>query len=133
MLEHIDIRTARRNELTDITARVKDTVAKSGVKNGIVIVYCEHTTAGITINERADPAVKTDILAHLSKLVPENGAFLHAEGNSDSHIKSLIVGVSKTLIIENGIPILGQWQAVFFCEFDGPRTRKVHIKVIGDE
>ena len=130
MYDIISISTSRRIEMIDITSRVRQSVKESGVKEGIAIVYVPHTTAGVTINENADPSVAKDIENTLTKLVPPDKGYLHLEGNADSHIKSTIVGSSINLIIENGEIVLGTWQGIFFCEFDGPRGRKVYVKVI---
>ena len=130
MLESFNVVTSRRNEIIDITSKVREVLRKSKVKSGICVVYTPHTTAAITVNEHADPAVATDIENALSKLVPPNAGYKHLEGNSDSHIKTTLVSPSMTLIVENGEPLLGTWQGIFFCEFDGPRTRKVFVKVI---
>ncbi|MBW2977463.1 secondary thiamine-phosphate synthase enzyme YjbQ [Candidatus Woesearchaeota archaeon] len=129
-MEEINVSTNERNELIDITAEVRNIVKKSGVKNGICIVCCPHTTAGITINEGADPDVKRDILMWLNKLVPENSGFKHSEGNSDSHVKSSLIGVSETLVLKDSDLVLGTWQNLYFAEFDGPRKRKVIVKII---
>ncbi len=130
MMETITLRTRSRNELLDITSEVQKVVQRSGVKEGICVVYVPHTTAGVTVNENADPSVASDIRNTLSKLVPAGAGYSHLEGNADSHIKSTIVGPSITLIVSGGRLVLGTWQGVFFCEFDGPRTRKVLVKVI---
>ncbi|MEO0138774.1 MAG: secondary thiamine-phosphate synthase enzyme YjbQ [candidate division WOR-3 bacterium] len=130
-MKTLNIRTNKRNELVDITYEVRRVVKESGVKEGICVLYCPHTTAALTINENADPSVGVDISQHLSELVPENKVYKHLEGNADSHIKSVLVGQSLTLIINNGDIVLGTWQGVFFCEFDGPRSRKVYIEIIG--
>jgi secondary thiamine-phosphate synthase enzyme len=130
MIKEITLSTSNRNELVDITQEVKDIVKQSNVKQGICIVYCPHTTAAITINESADPDVQRDIIVNLSKLIPENGDYQHSEGNSDSHIKSSIIGASETLIIKDNNLILGTWQNIYFAEFDGPRQRKVIIKIL---
>jgi len=116
--------------MLDITADVRKTVRESAVSGGICHVFVPHTTAGLTINENADPDVVRDIERHMSKLVPEDGGYSHGEGNSDGHIKSSLFGASLALIVEGGDIVLGQWQAVYFCEFDGPRTRKVYIKTV---
>ena len=118
--------------LVDITAEVTEAISESGVNEGICIVYCPHTTAAITINENADPDVKTDFISGLDKIFPDMETFRHAEGNSDAHIKSSAVGASETIIVTAGKPLLGTWQAVYFCEFDGPRNRKFYVKVVGD-
>ena len=130
MLSTIDVRTSRRHEMIDITGLVAGAVAKSGVKSGLCCVYCPHTTAGLTIQENADPDVRADMLALLARLVPQDPSFRHAEGNSDAHIKSSLTGSSVTVIVENRQLLLGSWQAIFFCEFDGPRNRKVHVRVV---
>jgi secondary thiamine-phosphate synthase enzyme len=126
----ISIRTNKRNEMIDITEEVRRLVRESGVKEGICVLFCPHTTAGLTINENADPSVRLDISDHLSDLVPERKIYKHLEGNADSHIKSVLVGQSISLIIENGDIVLGTWQGVFFCEFDGPRNRKILVKIL---
>lgn len=127
----LKIRTQKRNEFIDITRDVAKAVRESGVSEGIVTVYCPHTTAGITINENADPSVLSDITQKISELIEkDHPAFRHAEGNSDSHIKSSLFGASETVIIEKGKLALGTWQGIFFAEFDGPRSREVFIKII---
>jgi secondary thiamine-phosphate synthase enzyme len=127
------IKTRKRVEAVDITDSVLNFVKDSNVKDGILFLYVPHTTAGITINENADPSVIDDILNKLNEIVPKIGNYKHIEGNSDSHIKSSIVGVSKNLIIEDGKVILGTWQGIFFLEFDGPRERKVVLKILKNE
>ncbi len=124
------VSTKSRNEMVDITGRVKEIVEKSGVKEGICVIYTPHTTAAITINENADPSVPYDITNFLNKLVPVNAGYRHMEGNSDSHIKTTLVSPSITVIIHEGKLLLGTWQGIFFCEYDGPRTRKVYVKII---
>jgi len=116
--------------MIDVTGLIARAVAEAGVESGVVVAFVPHTTAGITINENADPDVQRDILAHLEKLVPERGSWRHSEGNSDAHLQASIMGSSVTVIIENGRLVLGTWQSVFFCEFDGPRSRQLHVKVI---
>lgn len=126
-----EIRTTKRCELIDITDRVTEAIRESGVESGIALIYSPHTTAGITINENADPSVVEDIAMKLSKIItPKDPDYRHTEGNSDSHIKSSVVGASESVIIQNGKPLLGTWQGIFFAEFDGPRPRKVFIKII---
>ena len=132
MLIHVRLQTASRISFLDITALVVKAIKKSRVRDGIAVVYCPHTTAGITINENADPDVASDIEKKLSQLIPASGGYSHAEGNADAHIKSSMIGASQTVVVENGKPMLGTWQGVYFCEFDGPRLRSVHIKVIGN-
>ncbi len=126
----LDLKTSNRCELMDITSRVAQVVGDKKIKDGICIVFCPHTTAGLTINENADPAVKKDIINHLKKVVPEGNNFLHSEGNSDAHIKASMMGNSLNIIINNGKLVLGTWQGIYFCEFDGPRNRKIYIKVL---
>ncbi|WP_456419835.1 secondary thiamine-phosphate synthase enzyme YjbQ [Methanocaldococcus infernus] len=130
MLFVYEVKTKKREELVDITNYLLDAVEKSRVREGIAIIYCPHTTAAITINENADPTVKEDIINFLSHLIPKNFNYRHLEGNSDAHIKSSLIGSSETIIIKDGKPLLGTWQGLFFAEFDGPRTRKVYIKII---
>lgn len=131
-MEQIRVKTRRQCELLDITSQVESIVKKSGVKSGICYVFVPHTTAGITINENADPDVVRDIIMELDKIVPLKDNYLHAEGNSAAHIKSSIVGCSREVIIEEGRLQLGTWQSLFFCEFDGPRNRSVWVKVMGE-
>ncbi|HBT49612.1 MAG: hypothetical protein XD49_1907 [Caldanaerobacter subterraneus] len=128
-MQSVYINTPLREVMIDITKEVEEEVKKSGVKEGICVVFVPHTTAGITINENADPTVKEDILSALDKIIP-NISFKHLEGNADAHIKASLVGSSVTVLIENGELVLGTWQGIYFCEFDGPRRRKVYIKII---
>lgn len=128
----LSLKTSRRTELVNITGEVSKRVAASGVATGTCHVYVPHTTAGVTINEGDDPDVARDIEATLDKLVPHGASYKHYEGNGDSHIKSTLVGVSQTVPIEGGRLVLGRWQAIFFCEFDGPRTREIHLKFQAD-
>jgi len=121
MLNRLSIRTHSRSELMDITGLVRDVVHKSKIENGVCYVFVPHTTAGITINENADPSVRQDILAELDKLVPWQGDYSHLEGNAAAHIKASLVGSSETIPVEKGDLVLGTWQGVFFAEFDGPR------------
>lgn len=123
------VRTGSRTEMVDITSSVQKEISKSGVKEGVCTVYVPHTTAGITINEGADPAVCQDILSKLNELVPPDAGYRHMEGNSDSHIKASLMGSSVNLLVEDGRLLIGTWQKIFFCEFDGPRSRKVYIRV----
>jgi len=130
--ETITVKTHRRNEMIDITSEISAAIAKSGINIGTAIVFCPHTTAAITINENADPDVTHDILLTLEELLPQmRKGYRHAEGNSDAHVKASLVGASETLCIQSGKPRLGTWQGVYFCEFDGPRTRKVHLTITG--
>ncbi|MDD2211784.1 MAG: secondary thiamine-phosphate synthase enzyme YjbQ [Clostridia bacterium] len=124
------IRTTKTQEFIDITGIIKEEVKKSGTKEGIVVVFIPHVTAGITINENADPDVVSDILCVLSKVIPESHSYRHLEGNSPAHIKASLFGSSCTIIIENGELKLGTWQGAYFCEFDGPRERKICIKIM---
>jgi len=124
----LSIRTRDRSEMVDITSQVEGELRRSGLEDGVCFIYVPHTTAGITINENADPSVIADIQATLNKLVPWGGPYSHREGNSAAHIKSSLVGNSVMVLIESGRLKLGTWQGIFFCEFDGPRSRKVHIK-----
>ncbi len=132
MLESISVSTSSRSEIISITSQVQKIVAKSKVKNGICIIYNPHTTSAITINENADPSVKRDILKELNEIVPENHGYSHMEGNSDSHIKASLMGSDRVVIIKDGELLLGTWQGIFFCEFDGPRSRKVYIQIISE-
>jgi secondary thiamine-phosphate synthase enzyme len=125
------VQTTRKEEFIDITAKVADAVVKENVKNGFCCVYIPHTTAAVTINENADPTVPKDILMGLSHLKFESLHFAHLEGNSPAHIKSSVIGCSIVIIIENNRLQLGTWQGIFFCEFDGPRTRKVMVQCVG--
>jgi len=124
------VRTARADEMINITSIVRQEVQKSGVKAGTVTVFVPHTTAGVTINENADPDVVYDMLSILRSLVPESSGYRHMEGNSHAHVKASLMGSSCTVIIEDGQLKLGTWQGIYFCEFDGPRNRKVYIKVM---
>ena len=128
-MEHI-IQTTKHNQMLNITRLVQEDVKDSGVTNGIVTIFIPHTTAGVTINENADPDVMHDILLGLDKVSPDRREYLHFEGNSPAHIKASMMGSSSTIIIENGKLKLGTWQGIYFCEFDGPRTRKMYVKVI---
>jgi secondary thiamine-phosphate synthase enzyme len=125
----IKIRTSSRSDMVDITSQVRQIVSESGISDGVCIVFAPHTTAGITINEGADPNVCTDILGKLNDLVPRDGRFLHMEGNSDSHVKASLVGSSVSVIVEKGSLVLGTWQKIFFCEFDGPRSRRIYLTI----
>ena len=126
----ISVNTSERVQLVDITGRVSGIVKNSGISSGVCYVYVPHTTAAVTINENADPDVVSDIIMGLEEMVPESLAFDHAEGNSTAHIKSSMIGVSEEVFIEGARLVLGTWQGIYFCEFDGPRSRKVHVKII---
>ena len=131
--EVFGVSSKHRNQMIDITSQVGSVVAKSGITNGDAIVYCPHTTAAITINENADPSVPQDILLTLGELVPHHRAgYRHSEGNSDAHCKSSIIGCSEQILIKDGGLSLGTWQAIFFCEFDGPRSRRVMVQIRGE-
>jgi secondary thiamine-phosphate synthase enzyme len=132
LVQALAVKTNRRTQLVDITREVESLVKQSGVVSGLCFLYVPHTTAGITINENDDPEVPRDIEASLDRLVPKDGSYRHREGNADSHVKSTLTGVSQTIQIEGGRLVLGRWQAVFFCEFDGPRQRHVRMKITPD-
>jgi len=123
--EILDVRTTTRFETIDITSLVRAAVRKSGVEAGLACVFCPHTTAGLTIQENSDPRVRAELGDHLARLVP------HGTDNNDAHVKSSLVGASLTVIVEGGRPMLGTWQAIYFCEFDGPRSRTIHVRVVG--
>jgi len=131
-MDRISIKTNSRNEIVDITKEVQAIVTKNKTKDGICFVTIPHTTAALTINENADPSVRTDISNHLGKVVPHKGSYLHVEGNSDAHIKSSLVGQSLTIFVQAGRLALGAWQGIFFVEADGPRSRQVWVKVLKD-
>jgi len=120
-------------EMIDISEPIMDFVEKSGIKSGIAVVYTPHTTAGITINENADPSVKSDMTKFLQEMVPHKSWFRHMEGNSSAHILSSLISPSQYFILEKGSLIIGTWQGIFFCEFDGPRSRKVYVKILSDD
>lgn len=124
----IKVKTEAKTELIDITSEIEGLVRSSGIDEGLCMLYVPHTTAAVTINESADPSVKADILMVLNKIVPWEAGYRHLEGNSPAHIKATIVGASELISIEKGNLVLGTWQGIFFCEFDGPRTRKLHVK-----
>lgn len=128
----IEVQTARHTQMKKITAEVAKVVAESGCKNGVCYVFVPHTTAGVVINEGDDPDVTRDIETTLDRLVPQERAYHHAEGNADSHIKAALTGSAVTVFIENGRLAMGRWQAIFFCEFDGPRRREAHVKIVPD-
>jgi secondary thiamine-phosphate synthase enzyme len=130
MIYKLDIKTDDRIEFQDITRRVEDIISQSRIKSGICYLFSMHTTAGLTVNENADPDVVSDIIRQLDTMVPQHNRYHHREGNSPAHIKSSLVGDSETLLIEDGRLVLGTWQAIFFCEFDGPRRRTVTVKIV---
>ena len=129
MLERLSLSTHSRTELIDITTHVENIVKQTRVKEGTCRIFVPHTTAGIIINEGADPSVRRDIINQLDKMVPWSGDYQHGEGNSPAHIKTSLVGSSETIFVENGRLVLGTWQSIYFCEFDGPRHRQVIVKV----
>jgi secondary thiamine-phosphate synthase enzyme len=133
LINKVDIKTNSRVEFQDITRKVRGVVEASGVKSGICYVFVPHTTAGIIVNEHADPSVVEDIAAQLDKMVPQHSNYRHLEGNSPAHIKASMLGDSEALFIEDGGIVLGTWQGVFFCEFDGPRNRRVLIKILPEK
>ena len=124
------VKTRERTELIDITSDINRIVQKSGVAQGLCMLYVPHTTSAVTINESADPSVKSDILMILNQIVPWEANYRHMEGNSPAHVKSTLVGPSELIAIENGRLVLGTWQGIFFCEFDGPRNRKIHVRIM---
>ena len=126
----ITIDSRQRVELIDITDRVRAAIRSSGIAEGLAVVYTPHTTAAVTINENADPDVASDLVTALNQLVPFDNHYRHTEGNSAAHVKSSLVGASETLIVQGGTPLLGTWQGVYFCEFDGPRRRQVQVRVV---
>ena len=130
-MKTIEIRSTSRSQFVEITTQVSEAVRSSGVRSGCCIVYCLHTTAGLTINENADPDVVHDMLLYLNRTIPQaQSGFRHAEGNSDSHIKASLFGSSVTVIIDDGKLVLGRWQGIWFCEFDGPRTREFKVQIM---
>jgi secondary thiamine-phosphate synthase enzyme len=128
MVRYINVKSKSRIEFIDVTSMVQEAVKEAGIKDGVCYLYVPHTTAGITINEGADPGVQRDIQNTLSRLVPKDMNYFHREGNADAHIKSTLVGTSVDVIIDEGKLLLGTWQAIFFCEFDGPRHRRMAVK-----
>ena len=127
------VKTAARSDAVDITASVAEKVRESGVRHGVCLVYVPHTTAGVTINEGADPAVMDDVLRALDRMVPWQADYRHSEGNAAAHIKTTLTGSSVSVLVGNGRLLLGTWQRIFLCDFDGPRTRKVHVTVQGGD
>jgi secondary thiamine-phosphate synthase enzyme len=130
MVKEIQVKSNNREELIDITNNIQDIVSQSGISEGIALLFVPHTTAAITINENADPDVKRDIIYKLAREIPQRENYRHGEGNSDAHIKSSLIGASLQLIIANSRLLLGTWQGILFCEFDGPRSRRLYIKII---
>jgi len=126
----LSVKTSSRTELIDITSKIAQLVKESAVVEGLCMLYVPHTTGAVTINESADPSVRGDILMVLNQIIPRDADYKHMEGNSPAHVKSTLVGASELVAIENGALMLGTWQGIFFCEFDGPRTRKVRVRII---
>ena len=131
-METFTIKSKSREAFIDVTSHVQEIVSASGIRSGFCILHVPHTTAAVTVNEGADPSVQSDILAFLADRVPHRGSYRHMEGNSDAHIKSTLVGISQVLPVEDGKVVLGTWQSIFFCEFDGPRNRRLHVQLVGD-
>ena len=129
----LSVKTHERTELVDITSEIQDLVRKSGIKQGLCMLFVPHTTAAVTINESADPTVKSDMLKVLNQVIPWDANYRHLEGNSAAHIKTTLVGSSELIAIENQRLVLGTWQGIFFCEFDGPRSRKLHVRIIEEK
>jgi secondary thiamine-phosphate synthase enzyme len=132
MLIKRNVNTTAHTQMVDITSMVRKAVAESGLRDGLCTVFIPHTTAAVTINENADPDVVRDFTAELGKLVPWEDGYRHAEGNSAAHLKASMIGFSQQIIIDGGQPVLGTWQGIYFCEFDGPRRRNVYLKLMGD-
>jgi len=132
-MNQIQVSSAKRTEFIDITAKVEEVVEISKVTSGLCVVFSPHTTAGLTINENADPSVKSDIINQLAEIAPYGENYAHLEGNADAHIKASFLGSSLNVIIKDSALVLGTWQGIYFCECDGPRSRKVYIKIIGDK
>jgi secondary thiamine-phosphate synthase enzyme len=130
MIKQLGVKTTSRVDLVDITHLVQKAVSEAKIKSGLCTVYVPHTTAGVTINENADPSVRSDIIKELNKIIPFDDNYAHLEGNSAAHIKSTLTGCSETLLVERGSLVLGTWQGIYFCEFDGPRNRRVMVKLV---
>jgi secondary thiamine-phosphate synthase enzyme len=132
-MQTLKVKTDRRIQLVDVTGQVQKAVAASGVESGICYLFVPHTTAAITINEGADPDVARDVEGALDRLIPKTGPYRHSEGNSDSHVKAVLVGASQIIFVEGGKLALGRWQGIFFCEFDGPRDRRLDVRIVPDQ
>jgi len=130
MVHKLSVRTTSRVEMVDITSQIQELVRQSGVEEGVCHLFEAHTTAGLTINENADPSVQADILMVLNRIISDQEAYRHLEGNSPAHIKASLMGAQLTVLVSNGRLLLGTWQGIYLCEFDGPRTRKVHLKIM---
>jgi len=131
-MKTLQIKTTRRTQFFDITREVEQAVRESGVAHGLCYVFVPHTSAGITINEHSDPAVAFDVEEILDRMIPLQGPYRHVEGNTDSHMKTILAGNSQTIFVENGKLALGEWQGIFLCEFDGPRQRNIFVKIVAD-
>ena len=127
----LEIASRRQVEMIDVSHQVREAIRQSGIRAGLAVVFAPHTTAAVTINENADPDVVGDLIMELNKIVPFDDHYRHAEGNSAAHLKSSLIGASETLVVDEGAPVLGTWQGIYFCEFDGPRRRQLHIQIIG--
>ena len=132
-MQKFRVSTSHREQMVDITGKVQHAIAQARLQSGICILYCPHTTAAITVNEGADPDVASDIISGLGRLIPRSWEFAHHEGNSDAHLKASLVGPTQVLIVDGGQAVLGTWQRIFFCEFDGPRDRTVYVKTMNGE
>jgi secondary thiamine-phosphate synthase enzyme len=128
----IEVLSRQQVEMIDVTAEVGKIIRASAIQNGLAILFVPHTTAAITINENADPDVQRDLIMELNKIVPFDDGYRHGEGNSAAHLKSSLIGASQTLLVEDGTPVLGTWQGIYFCEFDGPRRRRLLLKMVED-
>ena len=133
MVKYINVKSRARTEFIDITEKVQEVLKDTGISSGLCNIFVPHTTAAVTINEGADPTVQRDIQTFLNKMVPFEGDYQHREGNSSAHIKTTLIGVSQTVLIDEGRLVLGTWQSIFFCEFDGPRHRRVALKIIASD
>lgn len=128
----LQVDTYHKEEIIDVTAQIKEQLVESNIKSGYIILYVPHTTAAVTVNENTDPDVKSDMVLGLREAFPHRDDYKHYEGNTDAHIKSSVIGVSETILVEDGELVLGTWQGILFCEFDGPRSRKLLVKIIED-
>ncbi|MCS7258354.1 MAG: secondary thiamine-phosphate synthase enzyme YjbQ [candidate division WOR-3 bacterium] len=133
MYHIIEVKSSKRTEMIEISDRLSELIKKDKIKSGLLALFCPHTTCAITVNENYDPTVKEDIMTMLAKYFPHSYHYAHTEGNADAHIKTSVIGSSQILFVENGALVLGTWQGVFLCEFDGPRTRKILVKIIPDK
>ena len=133
MVRYINLRSRERTEFIDITEKIQEALKETGIGSGVCNIFVPHTTAGVTVNEGVDPTVQRDIQTFLNKMVPFDGDYHHREGNSSAHIKTTLTGVSQTVLVDEGRLVLGTWQSIFFCEFDGPRHRRVALKIIASD